>query len=131
VWLYWHRVTGDTLWTLVSSVVGPKRELEERRLEEEVEAKKELVAELEWFERTLRAKAEEGWEPERDDGVVVNLAPLRELVPWGEPEKVWKKLAAGDYDWAKTAMRHWPERVREKCQSDKSLAIAHGLNLGS
>jgi hypothetical protein len=24
-------------------------------------------------------------------------------------------------------MRHWPERVREKCQTDKSLAIAHGL----
>ena len=57
--------------------------------------------------------------------VVVNLAPLRELVPWGEPAKVWKKLEAGDYDWAMTAMRHWPDRVREKCQSDKSLAIAH------
>ncbi|MFC1531302.1 hypothetical protein ACFL5T_03570 [Gemmatimonadota bacterium] len=145
VWLYWHRVTDDTLWTVVGSYVGPKRALEERRLEElreqvmgadgrersrleeEVEAKKGLVAELMEFERTLRAKAEEGWVPEKDDGVVVNLAPLRELVPWGEPAKVWKKLEAGDYDWAMTAMRHWPDRVREKCQSDKSLAIAHGI----
>ncbi|MFC1531299.1 hypothetical protein ACFL5T_03555 [Gemmatimonadota bacterium] len=144
VWLYWHRVTDDTLWTVVNSYVGPKRALEERRLEElreqvkgaegrersrqeEIEAKKGLVAELVELERTLRAKAEEGWVPEKDDGVVVNLAPLRELVPWGEPAKVWKKLEAGDYDWAKTAMRHWPERVREKCQSDKSLAIAHEM----
>ena len=24
-------------------------------------------------------------------------------------------------------MAYWPERVREKCKTDKSLAIAHGL----
>ena len=24
-------------------------------------------------------------------------------------------------------MNYWPERVREKCKTDKSLAIAHGL----
>jgi transposase InsO family protein len=31
-----------------------------------------------------------------------------------------------DYDWAHLAMNYWPERVREKCKTDKSLAIAHG-----
>ena len=25
------------------------------------------------------------------------------------------------------AMTYWPDRVREKCKSDKSLAIAHKL----
>jgi hypothetical protein len=24
-------------------------------------------------------------------------------------------------------MNYWPERVHEKCKTDKSLAIAHGL----
>jgi hypothetical protein len=24
-------------------------------------------------------------------------------------------------------MSYWPDRVREKCRTDKSLAIAHGL----
>jgi hypothetical protein len=39
----------------------------------------------------------------------------------------WTKLEKGDYDWAHLAMAYWPERVREKCRTDKSLAIAHGL----
>lgn len=33
----------------------------------------------------------------------------------------------GDYDWSHLAMNYWPDRVREKCKTDKSLAIAHGL----
>ncbi len=37
------------------------------------------------------------------------------------------KLEKGDYDWAHLAMAYWPNRVREKCKTDKSLAIAHGL----
>ena len=36
-------------------------------------------------------------------------------------------LASTNYDWAHLAMNYWPERVREKCKTDKSLAIAHGL----
>ena len=39
----------------------------------------------------------------------------------------WAKLEKGDYDWAHLAMRYWPARVREKCKTDKSLAIAHDL----
>ena len=45
---------------------------------------------------------------------------------WKDPAAVWKKLEAGDYDWAKLAMSLWPERVRAKCATDKSLALAHG-----
>jgi hypothetical protein len=39
----------------------------------------------------------------------------------------WAKLEKGDYDWAHLAMHYWPDRVREKCKTDKSLAIAHNL----
>ena len=70
-----------------------------------------------------------GWKPELDDGVILNMAPLRELFPsWkAEPVKFWKELEDGKYDWSYTAMRYWPERVRLACKRNKSYAIAHGL----
>ena len=42
-------------------------------------------------------------------------------------EECWSKLEAGDYDWSRMAFTLWPDRVREKCKKDRSLAIAHGL----
>ena len=36
-------------------------------------------------------------------------------------------MAAGKFDWAHLAMHLWPERVVSKCATDRSLAIAHGL----
>jgi hypothetical protein len=42
-------------------------------------------------------------------------------------KETWEKLEKGDYDWAHLAMSYWPNRVREKCRTDKSLAIAHKL----
>ena len=86
-----------------------------------------VLGEIESFEGELQMVAGCGWVPELDDGVVINLAPLHAVVPWQEPENVWTKLERGDYDWAHLALRYWPERVREKCQTDKSLAIAHSL----
>ena len=145
VWLYYHRLTDDTLWTVLNDYVGPRREREERRgeelrrriarssgsevrrLEREREEAISLLGEIESFESQLRKVAEGGWAPEMDDGVVINLAPLHAVVPWKEPEKVWRKLEMGDYDWAHLALRYWPERVRAKCRSDTSLAIAHSL----
>jgi hypothetical protein len=39
----------------------------------------------------------------------------------------WKRnnRKKGDYDWSRTAMRYWPERVLGKCRKNKSFAIAH------
>lgn len=143
VWLYCHRLTDDTLWTVLNDYVGPRREREERKAEElkrgiegaptsevrGLESEREeaisVLREIESFEGELRRVAEGGWAPELDDGVMVNLASLYAIVPWQEPEKVWTKLERGDYDWAHLALRYWPERVREKCQTDRSLAIAH------
>ena len=56
------------------------------------------------------------------------LWPLFRHKPWQKVLKdTWAKLEKGEYDWAHLAMSYWPERVREKCKTDKSLAIAHGL----
>jgi len=72
------------------------------------------------------------YDPDLDDGVMVNSAALWPLLQplWKEPKKWWKELAAGsgkkDYDWAHLAMRYWPTRVDAKCRKDPSLAVAHG-----
>jgi hypothetical protein len=75
------------------------------------------------------------WEPELNDGVLLNAAPLHELMPaWKKVDakldlkKTWIELEAGKYDWARTAMRYWPARVLKACKDNKSFAIAHGLN---
>jgi hypothetical protein len=60
--------------------------------------------------------------------IAAPLWPLFRHKPWQKILKdTWAKLEKGDYDWAHLAMNYWPERVREKCKTDKSLAIAHGL----
>jgi len=71
------------------------------------------------------------YRPRHDDGVQISAAPLWQLFrhrPWQKLLKdTWTKLEKGEYDWAHLAMSYWPDRVRKKCKSDKSLAIAHGL----
>ena len=49
-----------------------------------------------------------------------------ELIPWKEPKKYWEELQEGKYDWSHIAYQLWPERVKELCKRDKSVAIAHG-----
>lgn len=66
-----------------------------------------------------------------DDGVMVNSAALWPLLEpqWKEPKKWWKELANAqgkkDYDWSHVAARYFPERVKKKCVTDASLAVAH------
>ena len=71
------------------------------------------------------------YKPNLNDGVQITAAPLWPLFglkKWQTKLKdTWKKLEKGDYDWAHLAYSIWPERVREKCKGDKSLAIAHDL----
>ena len=72
------------------------------------------------------------YEPDLDDGVMINSAALWPLLDpqWRDPKKWWKELANAqgkkDYDWAHLAMRYWPDRVDQKCQKDPSLGVAHG-----
>lgn len=68
-----------------------------------------------------------------DDGVMINSAALWPLLEpqWKDPRKWWKELCEAkskkDYDWAHLAQRYFPTRVDKKCQSDPSLAVAHGV----
>jgi hypothetical protein len=88
--------------------------------------------ELELIElRDTLLKLAPTYKPNHDDGVQISAAPLWQLFrhkPWQKVLKdTWDKLEKGDYDWAHLVMNYWSERVREKCKTDKSLAIAHGL----
>ena len=144
-WLYAHRLTRDSLFALARDVVAPKLALEERRqtslIQEggpsstakqraEIAAQDAVVAELRVFADEVRRVAPL-WNPDLDDGIVLVEAPLWRLVPhkpWAKELKSrWDDLVAGKYDWAHTAMHLWPERVVPKCATDRSLAIAHGL----
>lgn len=102
-----------------------------KKLERQIDQARQLLEELTAFAATMERLVREGYEPGPDwidDGVILRLAPLWELIPlWkAEPKKYWERLQQGDFDWSHIAMRYWPERVREKCRSNKSFAIAHG-----
>lgn len=144
LWLYYPDLTDQTLFTAVNDFVEPKlqhletelnalrRKGQERTSAEETEFERlqTLHEELTDIRDTLLQLAP-SYKPNHDDGVQITAAPLWRLFrhkPWQKVLKdTWEKLEAGDYDWAHLAMTYWPERVREKCKTDKSLAIAHDL----
>lgn len=144
VWIYYHKLTSQTLFTVVNDFVEPKVKQVTDRLsalrtkgnartrddEKQLEVLQAFELELIELRGTL-LKLAPTYKPRHDDGVEINAAPLWPLFrhkPWQKVLKdTWAKLEKGDYDWAHLAMNYWPERVREKCKTDKSLAIAHGL----
>ena len=72
------------------------------------------------------------WNPNLDDGVVLNLAPLWRLVPQHKPwqkelKAKWDALVRRQVRLGAPRDAPWPERVVPKCATDRSLAIAHGL----
>lgn len=146
VWLYIHAFSKDTLFRVQNDYVAPKLAHEERRLESltselregATAAQRKQLATQEAFVEELRTFLDEVkrvaplWNPNLDDGVIINFAPLWRLVPqnkaWQkELKSTWDALCEGKYDWAHLAMHLWPERVVPKCAKDRSLAIAHGL----
>jgi len=138
LWIYYHRLTDQTLYACVNDFVQPKlndleRDIPRLRNEKrtkELQAAVALQSELEEFKQELLAWAPR-WKPNLNDGVLITACPLWKLLrllKWRKDlEACWKKLEAGDYDWAHLAYSLWPDRVREKCKKDRSLAIAHGL----
>jgi hypothetical protein len=146
LWLYAHRMNSDTFFQIQNDVVAPKLAHEERQLtslmqsaggnpssreRKEIAAQEALVDELRTlFEEVKRVAPL--WNPTLEDGVVLTMAPLWRLVPQHKPwqkelKSKWDELAAGKYDWSHVSMHLWPERVVPKCMTDRSLAIAHGL----
>jgi hypothetical protein len=84
------------------------------------------------FARLLDAILQGGYVPHPDDGVLLNAAPLWQLLPaWPAARTAWQCLERGRFDWSETALAYWPERVLERCRADRSLALAHGFALSA
>lgn len=145
IWLYYPRLTADTLYGC-SNILEAKLKLERRKLElarvdleksqgkverARVEELSDFVAALTEMKEEIERVAGLPYKPNLDDGVQITAAPLWSLFrlpSWQKELKAtWEKLENGDYDWAHLSYAIWPERVREKCRADRSLAIAHGL----
>jgi hypothetical protein len=120
IWLYYPRLTKDTYFKILSIFVEPRIRLESDRiqqlrnkrvatgltgreakqLEKAIEDQDAFVTELLEFRDRIRRVADLNLEPDLNDGVILNLAPLHELVPWAEPNKCWEELLAGEYQWS-------------------------------
>jgi len=142
VWLYYHRFTADTLYQVLGIV---KLRLEDAEREigvletqgalsmdgaERIQETQTLLQDLRLLKSELDLVAPL-WNPNLNDGVIINHAILWRITPhtpWQKKcKECWDKLVGEEYDWAHLAFHLWPERVIRKCQSDRSLAIAHGL----
>ena len=144
LWLYYPSLTSSTLYSAINDFVEPKlrqvsRDVATLRVkgaarsrdeEKTFEVLQTLEQELIELIDTLHQIAPT-YRPNQDDGVQISAAPLWQLFrhkPWQKILKdTWAKLEKGEYDWAHLSMSYWSGRVREKCNTDKSLAIAHGL----
>ena len=140
LWIYYHRLTDQTLHTCLIDFVIPKLKsigneignLRESKITgERLETLLELQEEMSDFKAELEEIIKLPWKPNLNDGVLINAAPLWKLFrlpAWQKKLKAtWDELTKGDYDWAHLAYTIWPERVKDACKSDRSMAIAHGL----
>jgi hypothetical protein len=129
IWLYYHRLDKDLLFKALVNYVEPKIRLETTRLEtllsdkaaagesskdvkrlaRDAERQEDFLSELRDFEDKLRRAANLHLDPDLNDGVVLNIAPLHELVPWKEAKKYWDELLAGKYAWSSIG-----KQLREK-----------------
>jgi hypothetical protein len=140
LWLYYPRLTTQTLHQCIADFVQPKlksvsAEIQQlhtsnaaqARLEELLDLKEELNDMQAEIERIIQLP----YAPNQNDGVVITACPLWKLFrlpKWQKDLKTcWEELEQGDYDWSHLAFSIWPDRVRIKCKTDRSFAIAHNL----
>ena len=149
VWVYYQRLTDQTLYTIINKYLDPKIAEVERglhridgqlegasgregtRMRDRLNEGRTFLAELNEMREELMRIAALPYKPDLNDGVIINAAPFHKLFrlrSWvKDTTDCWKKLSKGDYDWAHLAYAIWPDRVKAACKNDRSIAIAHGL----
>src|SRR5207244_3488070 len=120
IWLYYHRLDKDLLFKALVNHVEPKIRLEvsrldslrsqrsasgdlnkvQKRIDADIEKQENFISELRDFEDKLRRAGNIHLAPDLNDGVVLNIAPLHELVPWKEAKNYWEELLEGKYEWS-------------------------------
>lgn len=119
VWLYYPRLDGDLLFKVLPFYLEPKIRREEQRLadlraqiggshgararrqaERALEQQEGRLADIREFRERLGRVADLHLVPNLDAGVVLNAAPLHELMPWTAPARYWRDLLQGKYDWS-------------------------------
>jgi len=121
IWLYYPRLNPDSLYFAAREYGDAKLNFETAHLEDQqaqlralggsnpkaqekkIAVQTALVAELQTFLKKLDSAALLSLKPDLNDGVLLNLASLREIVPWKEPARVWDELLRGKYEWSAIA----------------------------
>lgn len=122
LWLYAPKLSREMLFAIVreteqrqriadQQIAHLQREVEARdsgrkasEIAKDLDAEQKLAVELATFRAEAERIANLGWEPDLDDGMVLNAAPLADLFPaWKEAAKYRKELRDGKYEWATVA----------------------------
>ncbi|MBI4519043.1 MAG: hypothetical protein HY699_24905 [Deltaproteobacteria bacterium] len=131
LWLYYHRLDRDTVFKALRNYVLPKINGETTRLremtdgleqgkdwlpqsqrtkrEKAIDKQEALLTELTAFKEALERVAALGYDPDLNDGVVLNIAPFYEITPWKVAKQYWDELCEGKYEWSTMS-----KRLREK-----------------
>ena len=118
-YIYNQKINRDTLFKLIDKYIEPKEKLENLKLAElqnkaiKIEIgseKRELLIQIEKIDNFLQEIRDfksnileiigSGYQTDIDDGVILNIAPLYKVIPWKEPEKYYKELKEGRYQWS-------------------------------
>ena len=119
VWLYMPRLSREMLFAVVRETEQRQRLAEQRiatlqreyddggacrtlaAVSKELDAEQQLSVELVTFRDEAERIANLGWEPDLDDGAVLNAAPLASLFPaWKDAAKYRNELKQGKYTWS-------------------------------
>lgn len=124
VWLYLPCLSREMLFAVIRETEQRQRHAEHRiaalqreydeggagrniaAVSKELDAEQSLAVELVAFRNEAERVANLGWEPDLDDGAVLNAAPLAALFPaWKDAAKYRKELKQGKHTWS-TVSKH-------------------------